>query len=107
MGLLVIGIVFPWVDQAAGWYRLPGATMALLMVALAVGLTVVVGFAGLLDLGYAAFFAIGSYTAAILTSSGSRIALALPSVARDPWLALLLGGLVAAGFGVIFGLPSV
>src|SRR5205814_7664091 len=64
-------------------------------------------FAGLLDLGYAAFFAIGSYTAAILTSSGSRIALALPAIARDPWLALLMGGTVAAGFGVIFGLPSV
>jgi branched-chain amino acid transport system permease protein len=106
-GLLVVGLVYPWIDQIAGWYRLPSATMALLMVALAVGLTVVVGFAGLLDLGYAAFFAIGSYTAAILTSSGSRIALALPAVMRDPWVALLLAGIVAAGFGVIFGLPSV
>src|SRR6266568_1589715 len=84
MGLLVIGIVFPWVDQAAGWYRLPGATMALLMVTLSIGLTVVVGFAGLLDLGYAAFFAIGSYTTTLLTSSGSRIALALPAVLREP-----------------------
>jgi branched-chain amino acid transport system permease protein len=107
LGLLVLGAVFPWLDQVAGWYRLPSATMALLMVTLAVGLTVVVGFAGLLDLGYAAFFAIGSYTAAMLTSSGSRIALALPSVLRDPWLALVLAGVVAAAFGVIFGLPSV
>jgi branched-chain amino acid transport system permease protein len=106
-GLLVVGLVYPWLDQIAGWYRLPSATMALLMVTLAVGLTVVVGFAGLLDLGYAAFFAIGSYTAAILTSSGSKLALALPSIARDPWLALLLGGLVAAAFGILFGLPSV
>src|ERR1700737_3790606 len=81
--------------------------MALLMVTLSVGLTVVVGFAGLLDLGYAAFFAIGSYTAAMLTSSGSRLALGLPIALREPWLALPLAGLVAAGFGVVFGLPSV
>jgi branched-chain amino acid transport system permease protein len=105
--LLAIGVVYPWIDQTAGWYRLPGATMALLMVTLAIGLTVVVGFAGLLDLGYAAFFAIGSYTAALLTSSGSRIALALPALLREPWLALPLAGLVAAAFGVFFGLPSV
>jgi ABC-type branched-subunit amino acid transport system permease subunit len=106
-GLLVIGVLYPWVDQAAGWYRLPGATMALLMVTLSIGLTVVVGFAGLLDLGYAAFFAIGSYTAALLTSSGSQIALDLPTVLREPWLALPLAGLVAAAFGLVFGLPSV
>ncbi len=105
--LLAFGALYPWLDQAAGWFRLPGATMALLMVTLAVGLTIVVGFAGLLDLGYAAFFAIGSYSAALLTGSGSRIALALPSGVREPWLALVLGGIVAAAFGVIFGLPSV
>jgi branched-chain amino acid transport system permease protein len=107
LGLLALGAVYPWLDQAAGWYRLPGATLALLMVTLAVGLTVVVGFAGLLDLGYAAFFAIGSYTAALLTSSGSRLALALPVELRQPWLAVPLAGLVAAAFGVLFGLPSV
>ena len=106
-GLLVLGVLYPWVDQAAGWYRLPGATMALLMVTLSIGLTVVVGFAGLLDLGYAAFFAIGSYTAALLTSSGSHLALDLPIGWREPWLALPLAGLMAAGFGVFFGLPSV
>jgi branched-chain amino acid transport system permease protein len=107
VGLLGIGALYPVLDQFAGWFRLPGATMALLMVTLAIGLTIVVGFAGLLDLGYAAFFAIGSYTAAILTSSGSRIGLALPDLVRTPWLALLMGGLVAAGFGLLFGLPSV
>src|SRR2546425_11398201 len=103
MGLLVIGIVFPWVDQAAGWYRLPGATMALLMVTLAVGLTIVVGFAGLLDLGYAAFFAIGSYSAALLTGSGSRLALALARGAREPRPALVPGRIGAADVGRAFG----
>jgi branched-chain amino acid transport system permease protein len=107
LGLLVMGVIYPWLDQAAGWYRLTSATMALLMVTLSIGLTMVVGFAGLLDLGYAAFFAIGSYTAALLTSSGSRLALGLPIGLRDPWLALPLAGLVAATFGVFFGLPSV
>jgi ABC-type branched-subunit amino acid transport system permease subunit len=106
-GLLVLGVAYPWLDQAAGWFRLPGATMALLMVTLAVGLTVVVGFAGLLDLGYAAFFAIGSYTAALLTSQGGRLAELVPTFVHNPWLALPLAGMVAAAFGVLFGLPSV
>jgi branched-chain amino acid transport system permease protein len=105
--LLALGVVYPWLDQLAGWFRMPGATMAVLTIALAVGLTVVVGLAGLLDLGYAAFFGIGAYTAAVLTSSGSRLALALPSLGREPWLALLMAGIVAAAFGLVFGLPSV
>ena len=67
--------LLPWLDQLAGWYRLSAAANSLLLVILAVGLSIVVGFAGLLDLGYAAFFAIGSYTAALLTSSGSQIAM--------------------------------
>jgi branched-chain amino acid transport system permease protein len=89
------------------WQRLGSITAILLLVTLAVGLSVVVGLAGLIDLGYAAFFAIGGYTAALVTSSGSRLGLALPSVLHEPWLALLLAGLIAAGFGIAFGLPSV
>ena len=50
------------------------------------GSSVVVGQAGLLDLGYAAFFAIGGYAAAILTSSGSRLGLTAARPLRDPWL---------------------
>src|SRR5207245_4937902 len=46
-------------------------------------------------------------TAALLTGSGARIALLLPVVLREPWLALPLAGIVAAGFGLVFGLPSV
>jgi branched-chain amino acid transport system permease protein len=77
------------------------------LVILAVGLSIVVGCAGLLDLGYAAFFAIGSYTAALLTSSGSQLALLLPVAVRNPWVALPIAGLVAAGFGLIFGVPTI
>jgi branched-chain amino acid transport system permease protein len=107
LALVLLAVAYPVFDAVAGWSRVPGFTSALIMVTLSVGLTLVVGFAGLLDLGYAAFFAIGAYTAAILTGSGSRIATVLPDIVREPWLALLVAGLVAAGFGVIFGLPSI
>ena len=53
---------------------------------LALGLNIVVGFAGLLDLGYAAFFAIGGYTAAFLTSPQSPLA----GFRTDFWVAMAL-----------------
>lgn len=74
-------------------------------VILALGLNVVVGFAGLLDLGYAAFFAIGAYTAAFLTSPTSPI----PYFVEHPldfWLTMLLSALVAAMFGIVLGAPT-
>ena len=106
-GLAVFAVIFPWLDELAGWYRVSPAANSLLLVILAVGLSIVVGCAGLLDLGYAAFFAIGSYTAALLTSSGSQLALLLPVAVRNPWVALPIAGLVAAGFGLIFGVPTI
>ncbi len=107
VALLALALIYPWLDQLAGWNRLYSVAPALLLVTLAIGLSIVVGFAGLLDLGYAAFFAIGGYTAAMLTGSGSRLALMLPELVREPWLALPLAGMVAAGFGLVFGLPSI
>ncbi len=106
VGLGALGAAYPLLDALLGWHRLYSAAPALLLVTLAVGLSVVVGFAGLLDLGYAAFFAIGGYTAALLTASGSRLVELLPALAREPWLAIPLAGVMAAGFGVLFGLPS-
>jgi branched-chain amino acid transport system permease protein len=96
---------------------------------LALGLNIVVGFAGLLDLGYAAFFAIGAYTYGILTayqlqpdwSSFWEPFLFLGLVAKMPaeigdgsvvhftlsfWLALPLAAGMAAFFGVLFGAPT-
>src|SRR5579884_314962 len=105
--VLAAALLFPFLDAAVGWHRLTGAADALRLVVLAVGLGVVVNFAGLLDLGYAAFFAIGGYTAALLTSSASRVALALPGPLRDPWLAIAAAGLIAAAFGLLFGLPTI
>src|SRR5438477_174275 len=59
---------------------------------LALGLNVVVGFAGLLDLGYAAFFAIGAYVCASLASPAHHLHLPL-------WALLFIGAMVAALFG--------
>jgi branched-chain amino acid transport system permease protein len=67
---------------------------------IAVGLNIVVGYAGLLDLGYIAFFAIGSYTAAMFTSPNSPIA-------HIPYLwTLPLAMVTTAVFGVILGVPT-
>jgi branched-chain amino acid transport system permease protein len=94
---------------------------------LALGLNIVVGFAGLLDLGYAAFFAIGAYAYGILTSfqvmphwSGFWEPFAwLELVRRIPqpggdlvhftvsfWIMLPVSALIAAAFGVLFGAPT-
>jgi len=76
-------------------YLIDLGTTVLIYVMLGWGLNVVVGLAGLLDLGYVAFYAVGAYTFALL--------------ARDLgftfWESLPFSGLVAAGFGVILGFP--
>jgi branched-chain amino acid transport system permease protein len=73
----------------------------LIFTLLALGLNIVVGYAGLLDLGYAAFFAIGAYTAAFLTSPQSPL-----PFRTDFWVALMASWAVAALFGVILGTPT-
>src|SRR5690348_6817112 len=75
-------------------------------VLLAIGLNVVVGFAGLLDLGYAAFFAIGAYTAGML-ASGQLGASPLHHEIHIPfWLILFLAMFFAASAGAILGAPT-
>jgi ABC-type branched-subunit amino acid transport system permease subunit len=70
-------------------------------VLLAIGLNVVVGLAGLLDLGYAAFFAIGAYTYAYGSSSILNLNLHVPF-----WIMLVVGAAVAACFGILLGAPT-
>src|SRR5687767_8538055 len=81
-GLLAFGIfvavvlIYPALDRLVfgplvGQNFLGSLDPILIFVLLALGLNIVIGFAGLLDLGYAAFFAIGGYTAAMLTSPQS------------------------------------
>ncbi|HEX9181056.1 MAG TPA: ABC transporter ATP-binding protein [Burkholderiales bacterium] len=79
------------------WVRI--IDVALLFIMLALGLNVVVGYAGLLDLGYVAFFAVGAYAYALLASPHFG--------AHWPFFALLpLGALVACVFGVLLGAPT-
>jgi branched-chain amino acid transport system permease protein len=79
------------------WVRI--TNYAILYVLLALGLNIVVGFAGLLDLGYIAFYAVGAYTYALLASP--QFDLHLPF-----WAILPLGAAVAAFFGVLLGAPT-
>jgi len=95
LALLVMAIPFillqdPYLVRIAGTIGI--------YVLLAVGLNIVVGFAGLLDLGYVAFYAIGAYTYAFLASPYYGIH--LPFL-----LVLLLGAVIAAVFGVVLGYP--
>ena len=92
-------LVLPFALSLAGtaWVRI--ANLALLYVLLALGLNIVVGFAGLLDLGYIAFYAVGAYTYALLASP--QFGLHLPF-----WLILPIGATVAALFGVLLGAPT-
>jgi branched-chain amino acid transport system permease protein len=68
-------------------------------VVLALGLNIVVGFAGLLDLGYAAFFAIGSYAFAMLASP--QFGVHVPF-----WVMLFVASAIAAIFGILLGVPT-
>lgn len=90
----------PWLITTEPGNDFPIACFTMAIYALvAVGLNVVIGFAGLLDLGYIAFFAIGSYTAAFLTSPDS-------SYIHIPYLWTLPAAIVVAmTFGVVLGLP--
>jgi branched-chain amino acid transport system permease protein len=79
-------------------------------VILAVGLNIVVGYAGLLDLGYVAFFAIGSYVEATGTFGAIQVNSSTGQIAPVPvlsfWLLLPLGAVVAGVFGVLLGAPT-
>jgi branched-chain amino acid transport system permease protein len=103
--------VLPWLLQMGGnrWVRM--ADFALLYVMLALGLNIVVGYAGLLDLGYVAFYAVGAYMYALLASphlmeNFAAIAAAFPDGLHSSiWFVIPLGALVAAFFGVLLGAP--
>ncbi len=95
--------LYPFFDASLGWRKMGAFPTILIFTLLALGLNIVVGFAGLLDLGYAAFFAIGGYTAAFLTSPQSPLA---PYFSANFYVAMALSFFVAAGFGVILGAPT-
>jgi branched-chain amino acid transport system permease protein len=101
----VIIISFPFVDNftALRWTAL--VIFALIYVILGMGLNIVVGYAGLLDLGYAAFFAIGAYTTGILSSTGS-VLYQNGHILVNFWIVIWIAAAVAAVFGLLLGAPT-
>ena len=91
--LCLLGLAVPLTGDP---YWLSLGFNVLIFAILAIGMNIVVGYAGLLDLGYAAFFAIGSYTTAILMSYTDI----------SFWLAWPLSGIIAGIFGVVIGVPT-
>ena len=100
---LILLAVYPLLDNGFGWGKMGAMPAILIYTLLALGLNIVVGFAGLLDLGYVAFFAIGGYTAAFLTSPVSPLA---GIITVNFYVAMALAFLVAAIFGIILGAPT-
>jgi len=96
---IVLAIAPFAVDFALGRYWVRVVDFALLYIMLALGLNIVVGYAGLLDLGYVAFYAVGAYVYALLASP--QFGLHLPF-----WVLIPLGAAIAAAFGVLLGAPT-
>jgi branched-chain amino acid transport system permease protein len=102
VGVMLVAVALlalPFVLASVGtaWVRI--TNLAILFILLSLGLNIVVGFAGLLDLGYIAFYAVGAYTYALLASP--HFGLHLPF-----WVILPIGAAVACLFGVLLGAPT-
>src|SRR3982751_3768783 len=91
--------LLPFVLASIGtaWVRI--TNLAILYVLLSLGLNIVVGFAGLLDLGYIAFYAVGAYVYALLASPHFNLHLPF-------WIILPIGAAVACLFGILLGTPT-
>lgn len=106
LALLMLMLLVPLVGIKDSSY-LEFATQIGIFAALALGLNIVIGFAGLLDLGYVAFFAVGAYLWAIFTSSANTF-ITLNGWTLPSWsffIFLMLGVIVAALAGILLGLP--
>ncbi len=109
-GLLLL--LLPLLLQSLGNFWVRTADMALLYVLLALGLNIVVGFAGLLDLGFVAFFAIGAYLYGLMASphlaeTFEWFAQVFPNGLHTPiWLVIPLAALLAGIFGILLGAPT-
>ena len=90
---------FPFVDKVSGLRWTSQVIFALIFTILALGLNIVVGFAGLLDLGYAAFFALGAYTTGILSSPQHGFQV-------NFWIVIWIAAGVAALWGLLLGAPT-
>ena len=124
VALIVVGFFYPQYFESLGDLPLigdfiPGVGNMVIMIVftmMAVGLNIVVGYAGLLDLGYVAFYAVGAYTAAWFASQqfdqwtfhfGSvGISKDVPGIHLSIWLVLVIAGALTAAAGILIGLPT-
>jgi branched-chain amino acid transport system permease protein len=108
--LAILAVAYPiWAQASTGGqgdFLISFVADGGVYVLLAIGLNVVVGFAGLLDLGYAAFFAIGAYTYAFLASDHLLVTPLHQAVHLPFWIVLFIGLFVAAMFGLVLGAPT-
>lgn len=92
LGLIVVALVWPFFGSRGA---VDIATLILIYVMLGLGLNIVVGLAGLLDLGYVGFYAVGAYSYAMLSHY----------YGLSFWICLPIAGLMAATFGFLLGFP--
>ena len=97
VALALAVLPFALAGIGTAWVRI--TNLAILFVLLSLGLNIVVGFAGLLDLGYIAFYAVGAYVYALLASPHFNLHLPF-------WVILPIGAIVACMFGVLLGTPT-
>ncbi|MBI5945161.1 MAG: branched-chain amino acid ABC transporter permease [Chloroflexi bacterium] len=97
--LAVLVVAFPFIDKLTALRWTAQIIFALIFVILGLGLNIVVGYAGLLDLGYAAFFAIGAYTTGILSSPQHGLFM-------NFWLVIWIAAAMAAVWGFMLGAPT-
>jgi ABC-type branched-subunit amino acid transport system ATPase component/ABC-type branched-subunit amino acid transport system permease subunit len=97
-------LAYPFVDHALRAQTIHAVSDGMIYVLLALGLNIVVGYAGLLDLGYAAFFAIGAYTMGLLNSP--LLGSPLHGHAWSFWVIIWISAAVSALLGLVIGAPT-
>ncbi len=97
--LVVSAVLLLVLPRILGTFLTNVMTQVGTFILMALGLNIVVGFAGLLDLGYVAFFAVGAYVTALLTSTGDL------GLGINFWIAMPIGVLAAVFFGIFLGIP--
>ncbi|MCX8002091.1 MAG: branched-chain amino acid ABC transporter permease [Anoxybacillus mongoliensis] len=110
IGIVVLSVLLPLAASQGEAYQsyMEVATLVGIYIAMALGLNIVVGLAGLLDLGFVAFFAIGAYTYGIFATTQANNFMPFgqyPLSGESFWVFLIIGCIVAAIFGILLGIP--
>jgi branched-chain amino acid transport system permease protein len=123
VGLIALAVLYPWYEDTLQSFPLigdfiPATESMVVMLAItmmAIGLNVVVGYAGLLDLGYVAFYAVGAYTAGWFASQQfeqvtfhfwTPVPEGQPGIHISMWVVLLVAGVLTLVAGILIGLPT-